>query len=297
MFKNFRCIWKITDEKVLNILSQMPKTEATIICLRLMRSVLKAYVMQETTVQERIFHAVYSIHFIRIWRQWLHNSKISVNHFITQNSWEGLELNLILLIKLALENNAENIYFFNSQENESFFRLLRSYTGMESMVVNCSMKGFISRVHKLQLEELLMQELGNDKKLLFPKLLSREKHISKSKANLSREQIEEICQSAINMANNESSQIGMTVSAIQLENFLKKADNFLEINPNEDENDPEDEIQEDFLNSANDVINEQNLNELTTDEQLVDENYTEEEAVTTFQNITLTNLASGIFYY
>lgn len=288
----YRCIYKITDDRVLNLLATMPKTEATIIYLRLMRSILQAYVMEDTTVQEKIFHAVFAIHFIRTWRQWLHDSKISIQHFMTQNSWDGLELNLILLLKLALENKAENIYLFNSQNNEAFFRLLRSYTGMESMVVNCSMKSFISRVHKLQIEEQLMHELDCDGEIKFPKLLNREKHVPKAKANLSRVQIEDICQSAINMASNEAHQIGMVVGELKIDLFLKKLTITTENNA-DNENDTDNDMREDFLNSANDFYNEANIDEMTTDEQFFDGNFREEEELITFQNMTLTSIASG----
>lgn len=154
----------------------MKNTEATLLYLRLIKSVLIAYVNEDSSVRQRIFHAVYAVHFIRIWRQWLHNNNISTKHFMTKNSWEGLEINLILLLQFSLENKSENIYFHNSQVNESFFRLLRSYTGMENMVVNVSMKGFISRVHKIELEEFLMSDLSLSNKFKFPKVIANQSY-------------------------------------------------------------------------------------------------------------------------
>jgi hypothetical protein len=267
----------------------MERTEATVLYLRLMQSIYKAYVSEETSVRERIFHAVFVVYFIRIWRQWLHNNKVSTKHFMTQNSWEGLELNLILLIKLSLENKAENIYFFNSQINEAFFRLLRSYTGMESMIVNCSMKGFISRVHRLQLEEILMRELGDT--LEFPKLLARAKHLSKPKANLTRQEIESICEDAKTYASNEARGIGMVVAEIKLELFLKKVTLDLDESGSDDS---DDENETDFLETRLDTFNTQNLNVLSFDEMVVNENFNGDLETVSLQDIIISNEMSGV---
>lgn len=245
----------------------MENTEATISYLRLIRSVMIAFMIDETSVTNRIFHAVSAVCFIRIWRQWLHNNKISVKHFMTQNSWEGLELNLILLLKLSLENNAENIFFLNSQVNESFFRLVRTYTGIENMVANCTMKGFVTRVHRIQLKEILMSELSKDGNLKFPKLLAREKRLQKTKENLSRPEIENIVQDAMNFARNQAAEIGMVVEEINLGLFLKPVskESLTNIEDIDSESDSED-----FLGAAEDELNLENLNELSVDELCVE---------------------------
>lgn len=271
------------------MLSHIERAEATILYLRLIRSVLKAYVIEDTSVQDRIFHGVFVVHFIRIWRQWIYNKKISVDHFITLNSWEGLELNLILLLRLARDNKAENIYFFNSQINEAFFRLLRSYTGMESMIVNCSMKGFISRVHRIQLEEIIMK--GLEEQFKFPKLLSREKHRPKSKENLTRNQIEGIIENALTFASNQAKEIGMDVPVLQLKSFLKSVKMDCLDDQNPDEFDPE----EDLLGSSGDNFNEKLLNEMSIDESSVCRTTKEVVPLKVFslQNMILTDVATG----
>lgn len=192
------------------------------------------------------------------------------------------------MLKLALDDKAENIYFFNSQINEAFFRLLRSYTGMDSMIVNCSMKGFISRVHRIQLEEIIMKEL--EQQFKFPKLLSREKHLPKSKGNLTRNQIEGIIDDALTYASNQAKEIGMTVPEIHLTNFLKsvKMDTFDD--QELDELDPE----EDLLGSSDDKFNEKLLNEMSPDEISVrktNEVDTQQEFV--LQNMILTEVSTG----
>lgn len=256
--------------------------------MELIRSVLLAYVEEETSVGDRIFNAVFAVFFIRIWRQWLYSSKISVDHFLTQNAWEGLELNLILLIKLATENNAENIYFFNSQNNESFFRQLRSFTGMECMVVNCSLKGFVSRVHRIQLEEVLMADMSKNEKFTFPKLLSREKHQRKAKANLRVENIEELIKKGMAHATEKANQIGMSCDKIELERFLKTVNIVL---PDEVNNEITDE--EDFLGASQDILNSDNLDELALDEISVNVNSQLSHEVFDLQGVTFSKEKSG----
>lgn len=281
-----RCVWKITDSKVIQLLSKMENTEATIAYLNLMQSVLKAFVLEATSVTERIFHAVYVVTFVRIWRQWLFDNGISTKHFVTQNSWEGLELNLILLLKLALDNNAENIYFMNSQICESFFRLIRSYTSMESMVVNCSIKSILGRIHRLQLEEILMKDLNDNQNLKFPKLLSRAKHVKKAKSNLTREQIENTIQDAFSYAVNQAKEVEMVVQDIKLERFLTPV-NINSLNDEESDDEPED-----LLRSTFDSFRDQNLNNLS-----FDESQTSHEFIGTFslENMELSDEQTGDF--
>lgn len=208
----------------MNLLVKMKNTEGTIMFLKLIKSVLIAYVHENSSTRQRIFNAVFVVQFIRIWRQWIANNDISVKHFITQNAWEGLELNLILLLKLALEGKCSYIYLHNSQINESFFRLMRSYTGAENMVSNVSIKSFIHRVHKIELEEQLMTELS-DFGLNFPKLVSRQKTQPKESETLTRLQIETIAKDAMNYAINEAKSVGMSVHKISLKMFLKPVTN------------------------------------------------------------------------
>lgn len=267
------------------MLKKFKNTEGTVAYLNLIQSVLKAYVNPTTTVADRIFHGVYAVMFLRIWRQWLHDKKFSVCHFTSQNSWEGLEMLLVLLIKLAQENKAENIHLLNSQECEAFFRKLRSYTGVESMIVNCSMKGFMTRNHRIQIDEKLMFDLKE--RFIFPKLLAREKRRTNPKGNLRTSQIHQIIETAMKTAYDITKSLNMSVKKIELEKFLKPVsiDSDMRQEPSSDE-----EIIPDFLGSENDEINIDILNE-----DSVDRNGSEISTLV-LQNIELTNESSGIIF-
>jgi hypothetical protein len=152
-------------------------------------------------------------------RQYLKDNNLSADHFITKNAWDGLEMNLIQILQLSLENKSENIFLHNSQVNENFFKLLRSYTGMQSMIVNVTMKGFIYRVHRIELEEFIMTDMS--KKLFFPTLHSRSKKVQKTKENLSRIEIERIVQDAMEFGNDQCKIVGMENVNYDLAGFLK----------------------------------------------------------------------------
>jgi hypothetical protein len=71
-------------------------------------------------------------------------------------------MNLVMLLKLAQESKASNIDEMNSQVCESFFRRLRSYTGVESTIVNCTLKSFTTRFNKMQFEEKVVSEISDE---------------------------------------------------------------------------------------------------------------------------------------
>lgn len=125
----------------------------------------------------------------------------------------------VVLIKLASENRAENIFLMNSQVVESFFRQLRSLSGTESMMVNWTMKGFISKVHRVQIDEKLMNEFKEF--YIVPKIIAREKRQHKSKEYLSTIQLENIVKTAVDFATQKALQLGMVCTSRDLTPFLK----------------------------------------------------------------------------
>lgn len=238
------------------MLKQVENADGTIAYLQLIESVLKAYVYSDTTVSNRIYHGFYAVRFLRIWRQWIQENNIPAKHFTSQNAWEGLEMLAVLLIKLATEDNAENIFILSSQECEAFFRKLRSYTGVESTVVNVSMKSFTSRLQRIQLDEKLMYHMKDD--YTFPKLLTREKKQQIPKANLSQNQIENVIETAEKDAQMITQKLGMQPAKLQPHLFLKAVDLVQDMRQ---ENEEENEAVPDFLDSENDRIDLNVLNE------------------------------------
>jgi len=208
--------------KVLELLKQIEYAEGTVAFLNVMRSLLTAYVSEDTSDYERIKNAVYATIFIRIWSQHLKNEGISTKHFIATNAFECLEINLILLVKLLKENRLKYIHMLSSQNNESFFRCIRSYTGIECMAVNASMKSFISKTQRIQIEEKLMYDLKEE--FTFPKLASREKKLKIKTECLIEEEIKDAIEVGIQLANEECTKLGMNCRRIDLRSILRVRD-------------------------------------------------------------------------
>lgn len=166
----------------------------------------------------------------------------------------------ILLIKLAIEDNAENIFLMNSQEVESFFRKLRSFSGVEIMTVNWSIKGFISKVHRIQLDEKITNDLKDN--FEFPKLIAREKKQRQPKAHLSRQDIEEIAKNASDDAATKAYQLGMACETLTPEKFLKTVSLANDIRQEETEADD----QPDFLQVEQEEFNYDSLDFCSLDE-------------------------------
>lgn len=96
---NYRAIEKILDVKVVESLKNIPATEGTRAFLNVMRCFKAAYIDVDTNALERIFNAFYTVHFLRIWKQWIIDTGRSMSKcFISSNAYEGIELNLILLV-------------------------------------------------------------------------------------------------------------------------------------------------------------------------------------------------------
>lgn len=240
-------------------------TEATVVVLKLIKSVLKSLVHADTNVYDRISSFFYVIHFTRIWRQYNYDNGIPTKFFFTQNVYHGLEMNLVMIIKLITERKLQYIHLMSSQNNEEFFRTLRSYTGMESMMVNCTMKGFISRIRYMQLEEILMNDLKD--KYKFPKIEKRQTKKLIIPEELSDEKIKELINLGKRLAEDDAKTLGINCEVKNLEEFCKMVS---ASEPSELDND--DNFDEDFLGATTPLRNENIEEEDTSSNITVNQN-------------------------
>ncbi|KAG5683116.1 hypothetical protein PVAND_012417 [Polypedilum vanderplanki] len=238
---NYKCLPKITSDTTLDLLANIPHTNGTIIFLKLIKAISIAYVSPDTSTKERIENAFYITHFLRLWQEDLKQKRISKKHFITYNAYCGLELNLIYLVSLIQQRKLPFIFMLSSQINESFFRLLRSLTGMESIIVNSTVKGFISRLHNMQLEEIIMMDLGD--KISFPKLLKRHQQDILIQEELTNEIIMKMIEKGVARAIDDAKKTGIDCEYTpNLAEFLRVSqlsedfdfeENFFDINDQE----------------------------------------------------------------
>lgn len=214
---------------------------------------MKSYVRADTRVEDRLFSAVFVVQFLRIWRQWLSENGMDMKNFISSNTWEGLEINLILLISLCVLGETEAIHLINSQRNEKFFRKVRSFTGCESTVVNCSMKSFIHRLHLILFERRAVKNLKCE--LKFPCEDGKESKIV-TQNHLTSDEMEEIISHANVAAQCEARKLGMTCnSQFDVRKWFKTVRGIVVDNSNESP------TQNNFLN-----INHDNVDDLSDSE-------------------------------
>lgn len=239
---------KITSETTIKLLKTIPHSEATISYLSLIEHVLKTYVHADTPVEDRLFSAVFVVQFLRIWRQWLSENGMDMKNFVSSNTWEGLEINLILLISLCVLGETEAIHLINSQRNEKFFRKVRSFTGCESTVVNCSIKSFMHRLHLILFERRSVKKLKCD--LKFPCEEGKKKRIV-THNRLTEVEMEQIISQANVAAQNETRRLGMICnSQFDVKKWFKSVRGIAVNNSNESQS------QNNFLN-----INDDNLSD------------------------------------
>lgn len=185
--QNFDSVLKICNPKITNLLRQYVKdSEATATFLDALHNFLESFTNISLSPLERLLNAWRSIFFFRLWREYVTRTKgLSLKeNFLTMNCYSCLEQNahslVLVLLYLGKVGRPDLFlpFLFNSQPCEEFYRKIRSMTPTYSTVVNCSVKEFIARVHKTQLQSNISSI--NNSNYRFPKNL-KSKDYSKIK--------------------------------------------------------------------------------------------------------------------
>ena len=171
--QNFEAVWRITAQRVLNLLKKNPNVKGTIYYLKSLRYFFDACLNKMFSLLEQIFKACYVIFFFRFWHGWLlkHKKHTIRSNFITYSAHACIELNghslilLLLILRDIIPNG--NQYFLpwllGSQACEKTFRAAQSMTSTFSTIINFSMLEFLHRLHRLQIQlqlESVVQETG-----------------------------------------------------------------------------------------------------------------------------------------
>jgi hypothetical protein len=184
--------------------------------------IITAYVHKDKTLKERLFAAIYCVQISRIWRNWLHENKLSIkDHFMSMQVWESLEINLVFMLSLVADKKANYIHGITSQVNEHFFRKIRSMTGMCYTNLNCTMKSFMHRLLLVEFEENSLHRLKSD--FISSILVERQKNaeLFKESEDISFEDLEKITLDAFGQAQRDCALVGMSCEKISLDRFLK----------------------------------------------------------------------------
>ena len=137
--QNFSSCVKIASDDVLLALEDVDDSTATQSYLRLLRSIIIAYVDHSTLILERIYYAWFAVFLCRIWFAWLHTAnkkdmsgyyadKDRKNLFITLPAHFSIEMNAHSLLSIALlvcqkdlPESVLSISNYHSQSCESTF--------------------------------------------------------------------------------------------------------------------------------------------------------------------------------
>ena len=179
---------KISSEDVQSILAEIPDSQAMCLYLKLIRSIIVAYIDKTTSITDRLYNAWFSVFLCRMWWAWLlvkaeynfdeiytcySNNDINFQSqnksmkqlFITNTSFQSIEINahqltyiILLVLEEKLPMEALQIFLFNSQTCESTFRSARSMSGTFSSIVNFSVMQFINRAQKLSILNAIKSE-------------------------------------------------------------------------------------------------------------------------------------------
>lgn len=225
------------------LLRQIDGTQGTVAFLDLLDSVYKAYVCPKTPSLERLKYAVDAPYFIRYWKASCQENEVPKANFITKNSWDGLEINLAMMLRLIIDREAHNIHQQTSQNCEGFFRKERSFSSLGSTMTNFDALCFTKRAHKIAYEEKIYNDLDD---ITFPKLDKRGSAPMRQPEEYDDDDIKEAISSGIMMAQNRALSCGITNFDIDLSNFLKppknsKKDKNEMITVDDDDDDEEEE--------------------------------------------------------
>ncbi|CAF3965319.1 unnamed protein product, partial [Rotaria sp. Silwood1] len=203
--QNFASCEKISSDDVQLALEVIPDSQAMRLYLKLIRSIITAYIDKATSINNRLYHAWFSVFLCRMWWAWLlvkakydfdetfvcysNNNASSQGQtksirqfFITNILFQSIEINAhqltyltLLVVEEKLPIEALQIFLFNSQTCESTFRSTRAMSGAFSSIVNFSVMQFLNRAQKLSILHAIKSEsevnssVVNSASLVFPK--------------------------------------------------------------------------------------------------------------------------------
>lgn len=171
-FINYDCIYKITSERVLDLLKTMEDTKGTVLYLELIQCSLKSYMEHDTSISDRLFM-----------------------------------VSFLKLLRLIIDKRAYNISEDSSQQCESEFHHVRSLTGIQSTQINWTPKIFHSRLHKIELCEQIMFELKDE--ISFPGIEQREETQKRVNEDINSNDINIIIENEIFAATEKAEELGI----------------------------------------------------------------------------------------
>lgn len=175
--QNFDSVKRMCSDKVINLLRcEVHNSHGTVKFLELMQCIIDSYMDQTLSPLQRVYKIWYSVFMLRLWRAFIVSKKSLrlKENFMSMNCYICIELNAHSLLKMLIQLkkiNMPNLFMphqLGSQPCEALFRQARSFTTTYSTVANCSVKEFLERINKIELQNNISSNIGNV--YLFPRL-------------------------------------------------------------------------------------------------------------------------------
>ena len=250
--QNFEAILRITDNKVLNLLSEFADAKGTKYYLNATKSIMESYMNKTLTPLQRIEKAWYALFFFRYWRQWVLSQKeySTDSNFISNNSYVCIELNahaliaLLIILRDHLPDLSSKCYapwLLSSQPCEQTFRSARSMSNVFSTIVNFEVLGLLRRLHRLQIQ-LDLESKSNTTKIIYPRQLAHQKIEEKTSEffpvnSVTNAEIEGVVKKGLIQAKEAMEDLGMKDDLVKIKQWeivIGDVSNDLEVNDGED---------------------------------------------------------------
>jgi hypothetical protein len=215
---NFDSTRKIAKDAVIDLLQEHVKgSEGTVSYLKLIRSVIRAYIDVDTPPLIRLFNAYYGVSFVRRWRNDIQGA--AFDNFVTSNIWTCMELNFSFLLDLVLKGNSHLILIWNSQTCEELFRSLRSLTSFGLTEINFTLLEALEKINRVKKIHDIAFELRDTFEL--SENVKKKSDILLQNSIVENKPSIEACREILNEASQEAEE----------ECKLLKMTNFSEVNP------------------------------------------------------------------
>lgn len=159
--QNFDSVLAISDDKAIDLLrSSVQNSDGSVLYLKILRTFLRSFLDLSLTTLERVRSIWFCTFILRIWKAFIkkHRTYTVDKNFISLPCYKCVEINahsLIYLLICLLDQDLDELFvpeMIGSQQCESIFRQLRSFTSTYSTVTNFSVLEMIQRISKVKLQ-------------------------------------------------------------------------------------------------------------------------------------------------
>ncbi|KAJ8671026.1 hypothetical protein QAD02_002285 [Eretmocerus hayati] len=154
---HFKSVLRVCNKLTIDQLKKYVKRrEATQMYLTCMNCIARSSLCKNLNIRERVYCMWYPLYFFRLWREWIMQHPVHnlTHNAITNNTYVCIELNghcIIQMVLLAIERNDFKTFYpwlIGSQSCESFFKVFRCDSTVQSLIMNCTVLEGTKKIEK-----------------------------------------------------------------------------------------------------------------------------------------------------